>query len=113
MTSLSRQFFMTSVGRQFVTYLRGHCFMTSSSRNYQEDHKNLTKSTSLLDVYLVKFKSIGKFCQIIFVTYLENLNLIYNFNAFYSIELHLPSKIQIDRETSSNYFSGLLRKPEL
>ena len=34
MTSWSRQFSMTSSGRQFVTDLRGHCSMNSSSRQF-------------------------------------------------------------------------------
>ena len=34
MTCWSRQFVMTCSGRQFVTYLRGHCSMTCSSRHF-------------------------------------------------------------------------------
>ena len=42
---------------------------------FQDGRKELTKSPSSVDVYLVNFKSIGRFRQI-FVAFLKNLNFL-------------------------------------
>ena len=45
-------------------------------RTFWKGHKNLKQSPTWFDIYLVKFKSSERFCQI-FVAFLENLNCMH------------------------------------